>query len=93
MPKRLAIPQGGAGGVPAQRGEPMTSDGLGASDPFELWHFGSARCLMSPRDGQAPFTVTVRDGDRLVSLRAFDDQGSAIAFAVEALRVATTPNG
>jgi hypothetical protein len=71
----------------------MTSNGGGASDLFELWHVAGTRCLMTPRDGQRPFTVAIRDGDRLVSLRAFDDHDTAIAFAVEALRLATAASG
>jgi len=57
---------------------------------FELWHYGTKRCRMTPREGQRPFMVTVHDGEKLAVERAFEDHDSACAYAVEQLRLATT---
>ena len=56
---------------------------------FELWHYGSKRCRMTPRDGQPPFAVTIHDGTALASQRTFDDHEEAITYAVDELRRAT----
>jgi hypothetical protein len=66
----------------------MTPD----SDLFKLWHFGAKRCLMTPRDGNRPFTVSLYDGDRLTYQRIFEHHDAAVAFAVGALRVAAEPS-
>jgi hypothetical protein len=57
---------------------------------FQLWHFGTKRCVMTPREGPPPFTVGVHDGDALLSQTIFEHHNDAVAFAVEALRAATT---
>jgi len=56
---------------------------------FELWHFGTKRCRMTPRDGGPPFTVTIYDGDRVASDESFNDHDEAISYAVDQLRIAT----
>jgi hypothetical protein len=63
------------------------------SDLFKLWQFGTKRCLMTPRDGNRPFTVSLYDGDSLTYQRAFQHHDAAVAFAVEALRIAAEPSG
>jgi hypothetical protein len=63
-----------------------------APNPFtELWHYGTKRCLMTPAGGNPPFSVALYDGDTLLSRFAFDSYEQAIAFAVEALRIAKQP--
>jgi len=68
-------------------GEDMTAPPL-----FELWHYGTLRCLMTPRDGQPPFCVDLYDGERLLSHREFGDHDAAIECAVRALRRAADPD-
>jgi hypothetical protein len=56
---------------------------------FELWHYGTKRCRMTPRDGQRPFMVMVHDAEGPMVERAFEDHDSACAYAIEQLRLAT----
>jgi hypothetical protein len=56
---------------------------------FELWHYGAKRCRVSPREAPAPFAVVISDGEASEQ-RTFDDHETAIAYAVEQLRLATT---
>ena len=57
---------------------------------FELWHYGTARCRMTPRDGERPFIVTIEDGETMRVQRAFESHDEACQYAVEQLRLATT---
>jgi hypothetical protein len=63
----------------------VTSD----RDAFELWHYGTWRCLMTPREGTPPFRVTIYENHTVLSKSVFDDHEKAVAFAVKALRAAT----
>ena len=56
---------------------------------FELWHYGTKRCRMTPRDGQQPFIVTIHEAEKLMVEHTFDDHDSACAYAIEQLRLAT----
>ena len=56
---------------------------------FELWHYGTKRCRMTPRDGQPPFTVVIHDGERQVLERTFGHHDEAVSWAVEELRNTT----
>lgn len=53
---------------------------------------GTRRCLVTPSNGSAPYNVALYEGETPLSHRVFDKHDEAIAFAVEALRVATQSN-
>ena len=56
---------------------------------FELWHYGTKRCRMTPRDGQRPFIVAIHDGESVIVERAFEDHDEACTYAIEQLHLAT----
>jgi len=62
------------------------------SNLIELWHFGTARRVLTPHLGGPPFMVAIYDGDALVSERRFDDHDAATAYAVAASQAHPGPH-
>lgn len=55
---------------------------------FELWHYDSQRCRMTPHNGQTPFVVEIYDRETVLNRMTFEHHHEAATYAVEQLRAA-----